>query len=112
MTVKLEKCASFQRCGLCLHWVPNEESLDFVVFRDGVEGKLMFGICELKTSQPDSECSCPAFEERVENLDDDFVKTFRKAIDDGNEALIHFRTTGDRSKFKEWWEKYKLGDKT
>jgi hypothetical protein len=67
----------------------------------------MFGACLLKGSEPDSECFCPCFEEAVEKLDDDFVKAFRKSIDAGNEALIHFKTTGDRSKFKEWLENYK-----
>lgn len=95
------------RCELCYHWTPTEESDSFVVFRDGVEKKLIHGICGLKTSQPDSECTCTSWEERIQSLDDDFVKAFKKAIDDGNEALIHFRTTGDRSKFREWSEKYK-----
>lgn len=105
MSTKL-KAQGHKRCGVCLHWVPTEDNLNFIVFRDEEERNIMFGICELKDSNPDSECLCPSFEENIERIDDDFVKTFRKAIDDGNEALIHFKTTGDRSKFKEWHEKY------
>jgi hypothetical protein len=95
------------RCELCFHWSPTEESDSFVVFRDGVEKKLIHGSCGLKTSEPDSECTCPSWEEKVESPDDDVVKLFRKMTEDGQEALIHFKTTNDRSKFKEWLEKYK-----
>jgi hypothetical protein len=35
-----------------------------------------------------------------------FVDYVKRAIEAGNQALINFRTTGDRSKFKEWSEKY------
>jgi hypothetical protein len=114
MTTKLKANLAFVRCGLCYHWTVTEESEEFVVFRDGVEEKIMFGCCSLKGSEPDSECVCGCFEERVENLDDEEVQLFSKAADDAHDALVHFRTTGDRSKFKEWIEKYKdlkIGDK-
>jgi hypothetical protein len=97
------------RCELCYHWSPTEESDSFVVIRFGIERKVIHGTCILKTSEPDSECLCPCFErdEKTVTLDDDVVKLFRKMTEDGQEALIHFKTTGDRSKFKEWTEKYK-----
>jgi hypothetical protein len=94
------------RCETCYHWSPTEESDSFVVFRDGVEKKIIHGICGLKTSQPDSECTCTSWEEKVERLDDETVQLFSKMADDANEALIHFKTTNDRSKFTEWLEKY------
>jgi hypothetical protein len=97
---------TFNRCGICNHWTLEEESDSFMVFRDGVEQKIMFGTCGLKSSQPDSECLCSCFEEKIEKIDDKEVQLFAKAVEEGNEALIYFKTTGDRSKFKQWHEKY------
>ena len=106
MSIRLKSLIDPIRCELCYHWTPTEESDSFVVFRDGVEKKIIFGICNLKGSEPDSECTCSAWEKNIEVVDEESIRLFSKAMKDGQEALIHFRTTNDRSKFKEWLEKY------
>ena len=100
------KGRSSERCGICYHWDPGQEFDDRIVIRDGVEEKLILGACSLKGSNPDSECVCLCFEEKVEKIDDEEVQVMTSAMEEANEALIHFKTTGDRSKFKEWQEKY------
>jgi len=95
-----------ERCGLCRYWRLQGVSEECVVVRDGVEEKIMIGFCELKNSQPDSECTCPEFQKSIEKLDDEEVQSFLDAVEEANEALIHFKTTGDRSKFKKWYKKY------
>ena len=110
MSTELKIIPGSTRCGLCYYWNVSEESDEFVVFRGGVLSKIMFGACDLKTSEPDSECVCACFEERIEVVEDKTVKFITKVMHDANEALIHFKTTGDRSKFKEWLEKYKKLD--
>lgn len=107
MTTRLKANIAFVRCGLCNHWAPNEESEEFVIFRDGLEEKIIFGSCILKGSEPDSECVCGCFEEKFESIEDEEVQLFIKAGDEAHDALVHFKTTGDRSKFREWNEKYK-----
>jgi len=106
MSTRLSAGGSY-RCELCYHWSPTEESDSFIVIENGTERKVIHGICGLKTSQPDSECSCTSWERNIEVVEDQTVKMFTKVIHDAQDALVHFKTTGDRSKFKEWLDKYK-----